>query len=165
MYQKFELFWKHIEIIADWKVQWRMPLKMCNNSGQNGCLQSYWYWSTLNSFQLNSTKWRVILIFGVFRPKLTLGDGYITEEAWEYFVNNWKSYKTLTNPRTSGSEILSLCLPLLWALACLYQKQVYHYQIYHGSRFTWLWFTKLTFTMAQIYQPRIYHRSNIPWKK
>ena len=43
-------------------------------------------------------------------PKLTLVDGYITEEAWEYFVNNWKSYNTLANPRTSTREILGASL-------------------------------------------------------
>ena len=37
-------------------------------------------------------------------------DGYINEEAWEYFVNSWQSYKTLANPGTSAREILGASL-------------------------------------------------------
>ena len=44
------------------------------------------------------------------RLKLTLVDGYITEEAWEYFVSSWKSYKTLANPGTSARDILGASL-------------------------------------------------------
>ena len=44
------------------------------------------------------------------RPKLMLVDGYIDEEAWEYFINSWKNYKTLANPGGSAREILGACL-------------------------------------------------------
>ena len=37
-------------------------------------------------------------------------DGYINEEAWEYFVNSWQGYKTLANPGTSAREILGASL-------------------------------------------------------
>ena len=33
-------------------------------------------------------------------------DGYIDEEASEYFENSWKSYKTLADPGANGKEIL-----------------------------------------------------------
>ena len=41
--QKFEIFWKYSEDKSDWKVQWGIPMKMCDNWGQMGCLKSYWY--------------------------------------------------------------------------------------------------------------------------
>ena len=44
------------------------------------------------------------------RLKLLLVDGYVDEEAWEYFVNSWRSYKTLANPGTIAREILGASL-------------------------------------------------------
>ena len=39
MYQNVEICWKYNENKADWRVQWGMPLKMCNKPGQKGCLK------------------------------------------------------------------------------------------------------------------------------
>ena len=39
MYQNFEIFAKYIENKADWRVQWGMLLKMCNNRGLKVCLK------------------------------------------------------------------------------------------------------------------------------
>jgi hypothetical protein len=44
------------------------------------------------------------------RPKLAVNDGSVAEEDWEYFVNSWNEYKTLSGPGAHAKEILIQCL-------------------------------------------------------
>jgi hypothetical protein len=44
------------------------------------------------------------------RPKLAVHDGSVAEEDWEYFVNSWNEYKTLSGLGAHAKEILGQCL-------------------------------------------------------
>ena len=37
-------------------------------------------------------------------------DRYVDKEAWEYFINSWRSYKTLANPGAGARETLGASL-------------------------------------------------------
>ena len=37
-------------------------------------------------------------------------NGYVDEEAWEYFINNWRSYKTLAHPGAGARKTLGASL-------------------------------------------------------
>ena len=44
------------------------------------------------------------------RPKVQVRDGVIDEEAWEYFVHRWVTYKTQANLTVSTKSHLESCL-------------------------------------------------------
>ena len=46
----------------------------------------------------------------VQRPKLVVKDGYVTDEAFDYFEHAWREYKTLASVNTAVKQHLSSCL-------------------------------------------------------
>ena len=46
----------------------------------------------------------------VQRPKLVVKDGYVTDEAFDYFEHAWREYKILASVNTAVKQHLSSCL-------------------------------------------------------
>ena len=51
-----------------------------------------------------------VLAEKVRRPQLVVKEGFVTEEAFEYFEHAWEEYKTLASVTTSVKQHLSSCL-------------------------------------------------------